>query len=38
VPGTKGQDHINIGGGHFLQWTKAKKLSEVLTEFIQKNV
>ena len=38
VPGAKGQGHINIGGGHFFQWTKAKKLSEVLTEFIQKNV
>ena len=24
----------NIGGGHFYQWTKPKKLSKVLIDFI----
>ena len=24
----------NIGGGHFFQWTKPKKLSKVLIDFI----
>ncbi len=37
VPGTKGQPHINIGGGHFFQWSKAEKLSGVLADFIDKN-
>jgi hypothetical protein len=23
-----------IGGGHFFQWTKAEKLSQVLSDFI----
>ena len=34
VPGTKGQPHEMIGGGHFFQWTKAEKLSQVLSDFI----
>ena len=25
----------NIGGGHFFQWTKAKKLSNILIDFIK---
>jgi len=37
VPGTKGQAHTNIGGGHFFQWTKAEVLSKKLTEFIHAN-
>ena len=37
VPGTKGQAHTNIGGGHFLQWTKAEELSKKLVEFIHAN-
>ena len=37
VPGTKGQPHGMIGGGHFFQWTKAEKLSEILADFIFKN-
>lgn len=37
VPGTRGQDHTTIGGGHFFQWTKAEKLSAVLVDFIRKN-
>jgi haloalkane dehalogenase len=35
VPGTKGQSHEMIGGGHFFQWTKAEKLSDVLANFIK---
>jgi haloalkane dehalogenase len=35
VPGTKGQPHETIGGGHFFQWTKAEKLSDVLANFIK---
>lgn len=38
VPGTKGQPHANIGGGHFLQWSRAKELSELLVEFIKNNL
>ena len=34
VPGTKGQPHANIGGGHFLQWTRAEELSKVLVDFV----
>ena len=37
VPGTKGQPHTMIGGGHFFQWAKAEKLSEVLVAFIRNN-
>ena len=37
VPGTKGQPHATIGGGHFFQWTKADELSKVLANFIFKN-
>ncbi len=37
VPGTKGQAHTNIGGGHFFQWSKAEVLSEKLAEFIHAN-
>lgn len=37
VPGTKGQAHTTIGGGHFFQWTKAEKLSQLLAEFIHTN-
>ena len=37
VPGTKGQPHANIGGGHFLQWARAKELSELLVDFIKTN-
>jgi haloalkane dehalogenase len=37
VPGTKGQPHSMIGGGHFFQWAKAEKLSEVLVAFIRNN-
>lgn len=37
VPGTKGQAHTTIGGGHFFQWTKAEKLSQLLAEFIHAN-
>jgi haloalkane dehalogenase len=35
VPGTKNQPHQMIGGKHFFQWTKAEKLSSVLTNFIK---
>ena len=34
VPGTKGQAHEMIGGGHFFQWTRAEKLSAILVKFI----
>jgi len=34
VPGTEDQPHQMIGGGHFFQWTKAEKLSQVLSAFI----
>lgn len=34
VPGTEDQPHQMIGGGHFFQWTKAEKLSQVLSDFI----
>ena len=37
VPGTSGQPHTNIGGGHFFQWQKAEKLSGILAEFIRAN-
>jgi len=37
VPGTNGQPHTNIGGGHFFQWAKAKELSKVLVAFINNN-
>ena len=37
VPGTKGQAHTNIGGGHFFQWSKAEELSKKLAEFIRIN-
>ena len=37
VPGTKNQPHTMIGGGHFFQWTKAEKLSEILATFIKAN-
>ncbi|MDG2501443.1 MAG: haloalkane dehalogenase [Porticoccaceae bacterium] len=37
VPGTKGQPHTMIGGGHFFQWAKAEKLSALLAEFIEQN-
>ena len=37
VPGTKGQPHANIGGGHFLQWARAKELSELLVDFVKTN-
>ncbi|MDV3051067.1 MAG: hypothetical protein RMY90_10640 [Planktomarina sp.] len=37
VPGTNGQPHTNIGGGHFFQWAKAKELSKVLVTFINNN-
>ena len=37
VPGTKGQAHTTIGGGHFFQWTKPEKLSQLLAEFIHAN-
>jgi haloalkane dehalogenase len=37
VPGTKGQPHEMIGGGHFFQWTRAEKLSEILAKFIKAN-
>ena len=37
VPGTKGQPHATIGGGHFFQWKKAEKLSQILADFIFKN-
>lgn len=37
VPGTNGQPHCNIGGGHFFQWKKAEKLSSILVEFIAQN-
>ena len=38
VPGTKGQPHAMIGGGHFFQWRKAKELSQVLSDFIHINL
>ena len=34
VPGTKNQSHQMIGGGHFFQWTRAEKLSEILANFV----
>jgi haloalkane dehalogenase len=37
VPGTKDQPHEMIGGGHFFQWTRAEKLSEILSRFIKSN-
>ena len=37
VPGAKNQNHQTIGGGHFLQWTKAEKLSNILIQFMKKN-
>ena len=37
VPGTKGQPHEMIGGGHFFQWARAEKLSEILSRFIHDN-
>ena len=37
VPGTRGQAHTSIGGGHFFQWTKAEKLSAALVDFIRNN-
>lgn len=37
VPGTKGQPHTTIGGGHFFQWEKAEKLSGILADFIKAN-
>ena len=37
VPGTKGQPHTMIGGGHFFQWVKAEELSSLLAEFIEQN-
>jgi haloalkane dehalogenase len=37
VPGTKGQAHATIGGGHFFQWAKAEQLSEALADFIIQN-
>ena len=37
VPGTEGQPHTMIGGGHFFQWQKAEKLSSLLAEFIEQN-
>lgn len=37
VPGTKNQPHVlNIGGGHFFQWTRPKELSEVLINFVKR--
>jgi haloalkane dehalogenase len=38
VPGTRGQPHQNIGGGHFFQWSKAEELSAILAQFINKNL
>ena len=32
-PNAKSAPHI--GGGHFFQWTRAQKLSEILIEFIK---
>jgi len=37
VPGSKGQPHQMIGGGHFFQWAKAEKLSAILADFILRN-
>jgi haloalkane dehalogenase len=37
VPGTKGQPHATIGGGHFFQWAKAEELANILSDFILKN-
>ena len=37
VPGTEGQPHAMIGGGHFFQWEKAEELSTKLAEFIDLN-
>lgn len=37
VPGSKGQPHQMIGGGHFFQWSKAETLSAILADFIDKN-
>ncbi len=37
VPGTEGQPHTMIGGGHFFQWNKAEELSSLLAEFIDHN-
>ena len=37
VPGTSGQPHTNIGGGHFFQWQKAEELSGKLADFIRAN-
>ena len=37
VPGSKGQPHQMIGGGHFFQWPKAEKLSAILADFILRN-
>ena len=37
VPGTKNQPHVlDIGGGHFFQWTRPKELSEVLINFVKR--
>jgi haloalkane dehalogenase len=33
APNAKSAPHI--GGGHFYQWTKAKKLSDILISFIK---
>ena len=34
VPGCRDQAHCNIGGGHFLQWSKAQTLSRILSDFM----
>ena len=34
-PNAKSAPHI--GGGHFFQWKRSKKLSEILIDFIKEN-
>jgi haloalkane dehalogenase len=33
IPGAKGQDHIKLGGGHFVQEEKGPELAEIIIKF-----
>jgi len=37
IPGTKGQNHQIVSGGHFLQEDQGELLAQLMVEFYKKN-
>jgi haloalkane dehalogenase len=34
IPGTKGQNHVTLNGGHFIQEDRAEELAEIIINFV----